>query len=310
MKYGKFCWVFALFLRALTPAYGQGPGPGMGSGGGDGPGSLAGFRGHELEHNLVLPQLATGKDITTTLVLLNVGDPLRLGWLSETDLETRGSVYFFHSDGSPLELMVNGQGPASEFSFSLKASALLTLDLTSSGPNRPGWALIEVEEGAGQPSWGMRDNHDVYRGERLMAHVFYTLSGQPGEILSRVGVFPAVYEREHFFTSLMSVQYGVQTDTGVAVVNTSGQTVSVELRLKKDGQVLAATTLSLAPGNQTARFVSELFAGLVPEGFSGILEVSTTQEGVVAMGLLMAQNTLTSIPTLHFGRWSGGPMMP
>ena len=53
-------------------------------------------------------------------------------------------------------------------------------------------------------------------------------------------------------------------------------------------------------GNQSAQFVFQMFAGL-PADFQGFLQIQTSDEGVVTMGLLMSGGIMTSIPTMHFG---------
>ena len=145
------------------------------------------------------------------------------------------------------------------------------------------------------------------RGMRLMADVFYTYSGA-GQPTSRVGVIPTMYEMGRFATSLISVQSKDDLYTGVAVVNTNAATVTVTLRLRdSNGNVLATSPLSIGPGNQTARFVHQLFASVLPADFRGSLEVSSSDDGVVIMGLLMSQEIMTSVPMMHYGQIT---MMP
>ena len=95
----------------------------------------------------------------------------------------------------------------------------------------------------------------------------------------------------------------------------SDQCVSTENRLATRSVAsrtyLPVNPFSLAAGNQTALFIDQLFPGSVPDGFQGSLEVTTSEEGVVVMGLLMTQGILTSLPTHHFGGWQqGNGMMP
>jgi hypothetical protein len=164
--------------------------------------------------------------------------------------------------------------------------------------------LIDVDEPATGSGWGMMDGQTMTRGMRIMADVFYTYSG-PGQPTSRVGVVPSMYEMGKFATSLISAQSGDGLYTGVAIVNTGASAANVTLRLKdSNGDLLASAPLAIAPGNQVARFIDELFPSSVPAGFRGFVEVNTSGEGVVAMGLLVANGILTSIPTHHFGQLS------
>jgi hypothetical protein len=118
-----------------------------------------------------------------------------------------------------------------------------------------------------------------------------------------------MYEMGRFATSLISVQFKKDgLDTGVAIVNTGAGKAAVTLRLKdSNGTLLATNSLALDPGSQTARFVNELFSAELPSNFQGVLEVSSSDEGIVTMGLLVSQGVLTSVPTIHYGQIS---MMP
>ena len=125
-------------------------------------------------------------------------------------------------------------------------------------------------------------------------------AGQP---TSRVGVIPSMYEMGKFATSIISVQSRDDLYTGVAIVNTSANAITVTLRLKdSNGTVLATSPLSLNPGNQTAKFVHQLFSSVLPANFQGFLEVSSSDEVIVAMGLLVSQGIMSSVPMAHYGQ--------
>jgi hypothetical protein len=296
----------------LTPAGAVGMGDGgHGSGPGSGPGNFEGYNGHELEHNMVLPQIAVGKDISTTLVISSHGSSEMMSWLEDGDLKVSGMVHFFNQDGSPLEVRINSDLQlSSEYSFHLEPTTTSFLKITSEGPNTPGWALITVDDS--ETDWGTRDGHWASRGERLMATAFYTVFGQ-GKVLSEVGVVPSMYEKEHFFNSALIARFGDAINTGVAVVNTNSDKAALTAYLRdSDGEVVAKNaTLSLEPGNQMALFINQLFSQPIPDGFQGTLEVVSEGEGVVVMGLLMVEDILTSVPTHHFGQWrESDSMMP
>lgn len=298
----------AFFLSgAALLAQGQGPGHGPG----EPPEDFPGFAGHHLEHNLVLAQVAVGPNATTTIVLHNLGNPQRLAWASADELEVSGTIFFFNPDGTPLEVTPAQGDPSSEVPFLLGPSQIAFLDFSAAGPDRSGWALIELgdDDSEGDP-WGLMDGHSPQRGERLMATAFYTIQGQGGA-QSQVGVIPAVFERGLHLTSVLAAQAGGNLDTGVAVVNIDSQAADIQLRLRSaDGQMVASTMINLPAGNQVARFLKELFGQQLPEPFQGTLEVVSDEDGVVTLGLLSNQGLLTSIPTRHFGQWVRGSMMP
>lgn len=306
----KSLLLFAIYLLA---AFTGSAGAQMGPGGDHGPGfdDFHGYQNLPLEHNLVLPQLAVGSDVDTTIVLLNLASQEMMPWVSPTNLKTTGKVRLFRSDGAALSVSVQGLGSVSEIPFSLDPGQISRFRLTGTGAAQVGWALVDVDETitTTSGSWGMMDGHPIMRGERVSATVFYTVR-QGSQLLSQVGVIPSLFQRSRFFNSAVVANQDGENRTGVALVNTGANSASIELRLKSNaGQTVASQTITLAAGNQTAQFVDELFAESVPAGFQGYLQVVTQQEGVVSLGLLMTDNVLTSIPTHHFGGFSQPGMM-
>ena len=294
------CLALTIFCLGAT-SFAQMPGMGGGSG------TFSGYQGHNMNDDLILPQVVVGQNYTTSLLLLNMGNSQAMNWVPAQNLITSGKVYFYRQDGTGLPVSVNGSAPTSEFSFSLDPSKSAYYELSSTGSDTPGWALIDVDEPASGSGWGMMDGRTMTRGMRIMANVFYTYGGA-GQPTSRVGVVPSMYEMGKFATSIISVQSNDDLYTGVAVVNTSAVAVTVTLRLKdSNGNVLATSPLSLNPGNQTAKFVHELFSSVLPADFKGFLEVSSSDEGIVTMGLLVSQGIMTSVPMAHYGQIT---MMP
>jgi hypothetical protein len=136
----------------------------------------------------------------------------------------------------------------------------------------------------------------------------YSDSGQP---VSRVGVVPSMYEMGKFATSIISAQSNDNLYTGVALVNTDANAVTVTLRLRNsNGNTLATSPLTLNPGSQIAGFITQMFPSEMPADFRGFLEVNSSDDRVVAMGLLFGQGTLTSLPMTRYGSVTMSPMMP
>ncbi len=293
-----------LFSFALSPVVlGQGSGM-MGSGNLP---SFIGYGGHEMNQNLILPQVAVGQHYTTSIVLLNMANSQQMTWATPQDLKTSGKMYFYKQDGSQFVVSVNGGTPSSAYAFSLDASQTASFDLSSAASDTSGWALIAVDDTASTSGLGMLNGIQMSRGARIMATVFYAYEdgSQPQ---SRVGVIPSMYEMGLFQTSLMTVQSGQDLYTGVAIVNTSASTANIQLTLKDtSGNVLATVPLSLAAGNQIAKFSGELFGNALPAGAHGFMQISTNSDGVVALGLLVSQGIMTSIPVMHYGQIT---MMP
>ena len=220
-------------------------------------------------------------------------------------LQLTGNIYFYRQDGTPLPVSVNGSSPVSQYPFALSASDLISLEMSSPGIVTAGWALITVNDD-GTNSWGMMNGQQMMRANRIMATAYYTLMDS-GQALSRAAVIPSLYEMQRYFTSLTPVQLNNGIDTGLAIVNTSAQSVMVQLTLEDaNGQTVATRQITLAAGNQMARFIDDpqLFGGAITGTFHGSVQMDTSSEGIVALGLFMAQGIMTSIPTQHHGPFS------
>lgn len=264
--------------------------------------TLPGFQGHELDENMVVPQFAVGDQFTTSLLLLNMGNMAQMPWMTPQTLQLTGTIYFYHQDGTPLPVSVNGSNPVSQYPFTLAASDSVSLDMSAPGDVTSGWALIAVDDD-GTNLWGMMNGQQMMRANRMMATAYYTFKDN-GQVVSRAAVIPSIYERQRYFTSLTPVLVQDGIDTGFAIVNTSEQPVTIQLTLKdQDGATVATRQLTLPSGNQMARFIDEaqLFGNVITGTFHGFVQIDTSSEGIVALGLLMSGGIMTSIPTQHHG---------
>ncbi len=200
---------------------------------------------------------------------------------------------------------VNGSSPVSVYPFTLAASDTVSLEMSSPGIVTAGWALITVNDDGTNP-WGMMNGMQMMRANRVMATAYYTFM-ENGQAVSRAAVTPSIYEMQRFFTSVTPALFHDGIDTGLAIVNTSAQTATFQLTLKdENGQTIATKQLSLPAGNQMAHFIDdpEFFGSAITEPFRGTVQIDTSGEGMVALGLLMAGGVLTSIPTQHHGLFS------
>ncbi len=282
----------------------MGPGGGHGSGFGD----MTGHAGTRLEHNLVLPQVAVGPDLTTSIVLLNWANAQQMPWVTAQNLRTSGRVLFFDSTGNPMAVRIDDSVNHSEHPFTLEASQMVRLNLSSpDSSTKVGWALIEVDEDiTQQSSWGMMGDLPIMRGERLSASAVFSVK-QGSQLRSQAGVIPSLFERSLFLNSVMPASADSNGETGVAIVNTGSGSAEIKLTLKRpDGTTAGETQITLPGGNQTAKFVRELFGSQVPARFDGYLEVTSTSEGIVTMAIMVSQGVLTAIPTHHAGAMTQG----
>ena len=277
----------------------------MGPGSGTVLPTMPGYQGHELAENMVVPQFAVGDHYTTSILLSNMGNMAQMPWMTSQTLQLTGTLYFYHQDGAPLQVSVNGSNPISEYPFTLSASDSILLEMSQPGSDTAGWALIIVDDD-GTNSWGMMNGQQMMRANRIMATAYYTFK-QDGQVVSRAAVIPSIYEMQRYFTSLTPVQVQDGIDTGLAMVNTSAQDIMVTLTLKDaNGGTVATRQVPLPAGNQIARFIDEpqLFGGAITGTFHGFVQMDTSSEGVVAIGLFMTGGIMTSLPTQHHGAFS------
>src|SRR4030042_332614 len=140
----------------------------------------------------------------TSMVLFNMGNMAQMPWLTPQALQLTGEIYFYHQDGTPVQVSINGASAVSRHSFTLDASKSISLDMTSSGGDSSGWALINVDDNGANP-WGMMNGRQMMRANRIMATVYYTYK-EGGQVISRAGVIPSIYEMQRYFTSLTPIQ--------------------------------------------------------------------------------------------------------
>lgn len=296
----RFAYKCAIYICSLTAlafvAAAQGPGM-------MGPGTtLPGYQGHELIENMVVPQFAVGDHYSTSMVLFNMGNMAQMPWLTAQALQLTGEIYFFRQNGTPMQVSINGASAVSKYSFTLAASKSVSLEMAAPGSDSSGWALIKVDDD-GANSWGMMNGQQMMRANRIMATVYYTYK-EGGQVISRAGVIPSIYEMQRYLTSLTPIQVQDGINTGLAIVNTSAQNATVQLTLRNaNGDIVATRQLLVPAGNQIARFIDEveLFKGAITGTFRGFVQIDSSSEGVVAMGMLLTGGILTSIPTHHYG---------
>ncbi|GAB4239737.1 MAG: hypothetical protein Kow00109_14600 [Acidobacteriota bacterium] len=299
-----------------------------------------------LDRNLVVPQVAVGSNIVTTLVLANPAHPLQAPWMTPEQRRLEGVVSLFDNAGEPLEVKVNGEVTA-RFKFALEGGQLAVFDLAGLQNLQTGWMLIDVrsavtdaagdagnsdagddsdessEEDAGHhgtgnndagasgdADWGYLDDDHFAGGKRLLANVYYTIR-DGSAVRSRVGVVPAVFEPGRFRRAWLPVQVTGELDTGLALVNVANTDAKVTLRLiLRNGSWIVEHSFILPAGHQVAHFVGEWFDQLLspqPEKIEGLLEIVTDGTDVVPLGLIQAGWVLTALPVHHFGEWRALP---
>jgi hypothetical protein len=213
---------------------------------------------------LNFPQVALGGGYRAYLVLGNQGDAPSL---------IRAS--FYSSDGQSMALSIGGS-MSSTFEAVLPAHGGLRLALKDSGRSvRTGWCQV-----IGNGSIG--------------GLMIYQSHSEEEMIISQASVFPSSGMRR--FAVLMT-HTDDHSETGIALVNTGKEVTEVVLRFVDfSGAEIARSTISMHPGTQIARFITQIFDHL-PEDIDGTLEVAAGQD-IAAVSLLFQEGVFTSVPVI------------
>src|SRR6185503_12087056 len=93
----------------------------------------------------------------------------------------------------------------------------------------------------------------------------------------------------------------IQTRTGIAIANTATQTATVTLTLLDPfGSVETSTTRTIAGLGHLSIFADELFPGVAPDGFTGLMDIrSTVPVAPIALKITVnkrSEQVLTTLP--------------
>ncbi len=208
------------------------------------------------------PQLASGEagayHLGMELLLLNADSAVPSG------------LQFRRFDGTPMPVALGSMETGTDFELDLGARSALLVQTAL--PGAVGFSTVA--------SPGLLYGLAVARGE------------EQGVTLYETGI-PAVRGEQRFSIPVEFTPN--QRNTGVALVNVGADSAEVQLRLYDTSfRLLAETSLAqnlgrpLGRGEQTARFLNELFASQWPVGFrTGLLTVHSNQPlGAVALSQL------------------------
>lgn len=215
---------------------------------------------------------SVGQELIVELVMIN----------DESEPVDGAVLSFRDGTGEPLLLSVTGESqPKSSVTFSLTAGGAKRLTLKSPDGNvYAGWA-------------------EVRSPAKLTGLLLYKYIDQGTQ---RVRTETAQYSSKAGRRFTMALGTGPNSDVGLAIANPTDQTISFSIQVKasQTGQGVAVD-MELAPGEQEAKFLSQLFQTFpIPENFPGgtlILSVDPESEGsLVATVLRLRDGYLSTIP--------------
>ncbi|HEY2932695.1 MAG TPA: IPT/TIG domain-containing protein [Acidobacteriota bacterium] len=208
--------------------------------------------------DLYFAQIAEGKipggSFRTTIILVN-----------PNNAAAQVTVDFFTTDGNPFPVTIGttvGGGPSATFEFFIPPNSQLSISTSGTRPTlAAGWARVKS-------------------AVRIGGVALYQFFNSSGAFVTEAGVGSAP-PATHFF---VPVEFKDNFETALAFANCSEiatATVSMTLRDALGG-TLTTQSITLAPRTQLARFIREIFVGFIPAGFSGSIEVQSTDVPVVA----------------------------
>ena len=221
------------------------------------------------ERATVFPHIAIGGGWVTQLILINPG--------SET---LGGEIRIYKSDGTPLVT----DTVVGDFRYEVPPNGVYRIELGSAEPVAAGQAKLTPD--AGQRAPAGTAVFQFYAGANLITEV--AAAAEPTTSLFRI-----------------VVDY-IGTRTGIAVANPGDAPADLTITLRdRYGDVESTITRNLPARNHLPIFVDELF-GSVADGYSGLLEVSSTQL-VVPVTLKLTTNSrgdavLTTLPVADLTR--------
>jgi hypothetical protein len=210
---------------------------------------------HTTRPHFYLPHYADGEGWSMQLVINNLSPNRAIGALTA-----------YNSRGEAQELPFE-TGEASRLELDLQPFSTVVLRTTgSSAPMKTGYIRVELDQSA-------------ISG----VAIFQNTSG------SETSVLPAQPGRRY----ALLVEKSASLQTGVAFVrHTPSQPITLKLFNSVGGLV---DTRSYEGDVQTARFVEELFPGVLPDGFRGLL-VLESEALFSAMGLRLGAGILSTLP--------------
>ena len=224
----------------------------------------------EGENRLIFSQVANGTfeggSFVVTLIFVN-----------RTAAPSNGRVSLFKSDGTPFVVTLTDGTSDSSFEFTVPAGGSAFLRTDGSGDISPGYAVLDATGPLG-------------------GTLIFTQRDGGGNVTSEAGVGASPVDTRFSIPVLFNQQ---GTNTGIAFVNSSSQTVQITLtRRDQAGMELEQEMITLEPGQHSPKFANELFDQLAGvDEFQGSIEI-TSSAPISAVALKVQGLLLTTFPVI------------
>ena len=224
----------------------------------------------EGQNRLIFSQVANGTfaggSFVVTLIFVN-----------RTAAASNGRVSLFKSDGTPFVVTLTDGTSDSSFEFTVQAGGSAFLRTDGSGDISAGYAVLDATGPLG-------------------GTLIFTQRDGGGNVTSEAGVGASPVDTRFSIPVLFNQQ---GTNTGIAFVNSSSQTVQITLiRRDQAGMELEQEMITLEPGEHSPKFANELFDQLAGVAeFEGSIEI-TSSAPISAVALKVQGLLLTTFPVI------------
>ncbi len=235
--------------------------------------------------SICFPQFADGGGYTTSLILMNTSESIETGVLQIVD-----------STGAPFIVNQVGGVSGSLFNYSIPPGGIFHFQTDGSpAETRAGWVKLMPDPGTATPT-----------GSGVFGY-------NPGNILVSESGIPSAVATTH---ARVYVDLSGRHNTGLAIVNLVDSNASLIVNAyQKDGVTAAGTShgpLSLPANGHTAAFADQFISGL-PEGFTGMLDISSpTPFAALTLRLLVNEREdflMTTFPIADQTRPAPSPIV-
>ncbi len=191
--------------------------------------------------SIIFPHVGAGQGFSTQLVLV-----------SRSNQRISGQISLTRSDGTPLQLALNGN-ISSSFPYQIEPNGTYRAELTSSSTTGVGYAVVTLGQGDAAPSGSA---------------IFQFKSRN--SVISEAGVAAITPT-----TSARIFVDNAATRTGVALASANNPSTTITFNLlDRSGVSIETTSRNIAARGHLAIFADELFPDL-PAGFTGLMEIAS-----------------------------------
>jgi hypothetical protein len=232
---------------------------------------VPGARAGDLDNiTKVLPQIAVGDAYTSTMRFVNSGD------------DDSGKILFYGNDGKPMQVDL-GDGPVTEYDYSVKKGGNFQLSTKDIGATRSGYVLVKSDKGTESNLGASLEYMTKFAANRQIISV-----GSQNAASAWAG------------TAVIDPDKGEQSCYAFLNLGTDDATINIDL-YDDGGRLEYQTSLTLKQDEHVAMYLGQM---LSIEKFRGNLRASAayadgSKAMIAPLGLLQKGDLFQAIPMIE-----------